>query len=394
MKVLIAGLGDLKEFGLKSLRDAGHFVGVIDLPHRIPINLCDWWRAGDRFSVDSMLEAASSAGFTWDAILCWEELSTDIARDVARKLGVPAPRMPAGHFRDKGVMHGRLREAGLPTPQLGVARTAAECERLGEGRFPLVVKPTDYGGSGGVRVVDDPRDLAAAFHAAATLSASGRVAVDRYVAGEEFSVEAVTWAPGDTQIVAVTEKHLTRPPYCVELGHVSPATVPETDRTALAAATVAALDALGMEAGVCHAEFRMSADGPVLMEIAGRPAGGQIPRLVELATGWNLNTAELAAVVGERTTPGTPAAECAAVRFFTGDGQTPFRHPVTLDDARRPPLLGTLRELRYTAAEGTVARVPRGPEDRLGYAILAGTRADVTTALGALDDGAKEYRGD
>ncbi|MEU9579610.1 ATP-grasp domain-containing protein [Streptomyces chilikensis] len=394
MRVLIAGLGDNKEFGLKSLQAAGHFVGVIDLPHRIPVNLCDWWRAGDRFSVDSMLEAANSAGFTWDAVLCWEELSTDIAREVARKLGVPGTRMPAGHFRDKGLMHGRLRELGLPTPQLGVARTPRECERLAEGRFPVVVKPTDYGGSGGVQVVLGPGGLAGAFASAAALSASGRVAVDRYVRGPEYSVEAVTWAPGDTQVLAVTEKHLTRPPYCVELGHVVPAALPDEDREALAAATVAALDALGMEAGVCHAEFRLTGEGPVLMEIAGRPAGGQIPRLVELATGWNLNLAELAAVVGERTRPGTPEAECAAVRCFVGDGETPFRHPVTVENASRPPLLGTLRELRYFTGEGAVHRVPRGPEDRLGHAILAGSRTEVLTALAALDQGAEVYRGD
>ncbi|MEU6405756.1 ATP-grasp domain-containing protein [Streptomyces sp. NPDC046985] len=394
MKVLIAGLGDNKEFGLKSLRDAGHFVGIIDLPHRVPANLCDWWRAGDRFSVDSMLEAANSAGFAWDAVLCWEELSTDIAREVARKLGVPAPRMPAGHFRDKGVMHGRLRAQGVPSPQLGVARTLEECVSLADGRFPVVVKPTDYGGSGGVQVVDDPRDLADAFRAAAALAASGRVAVDRYVTGTEYSVEAVTWAPGDSQILAITDKYLTRPPYCIEVGHVSPAAVSDAERALLSEATVRALDALGMEAGVSHAEFRMTETGPVLMEIAGRPAGGQIPRLVELATGWNLNTAELAAVAGTRITQGTPAAESSAVRFFVGDGRTPFRHPVTWETASLPPLAGALRELRYFAGEGTVARAPRGPEDRLGYAIFAGTREETAAALAALDDGTEEYRGD
>ena len=394
MRVLIAGLGDAKEFGLVSLREAGHFVGVIDLPHRIPINLCDWWRAGDRFSVDSMLEAASSAGFDWDAILCWEELSTDIAREVARKLGVPAPRMPEGHFRDKGVMHGRLRAEGLPTPQLGIARTVAECERLADGRFPVVVKPTDYGGSGGVQVVDAPAYLADAFRSAAVLSASGRVAVDRYVVGKEYSVEAVTWAPGDSQVLAITEKRLTRPPYCVEVGHVSPATVSTADRDRLTAATVSALQALGMEAGVSHAEFRMTDEGPALMEIAGRPAGGQIPRLVRLATGWNLNTAELAAVTGGRTAPAAPAAECAAIRFFVGDGRTPFHHPVTLDEASRQPLLGTLHELCYTAPEGTVPPVPSGPEDRLGHALFAGSHAQVAAAMAALDEGDEVYRGD
>jgi biotin carboxylase len=394
MRVLIAGLGDHKDFGLKSLRDAGCFVGVIDLPHRVPVNLVDWWRAGDRFSADSMLEAADSADFAWDAVLCWEELSTDVARTVARKLGVPGPRMPDGHFRDKGLMHGRLRELGLPTPQLGVAETPEACEQLAAGRFPVVVKPTDYGGSGGVSVVTEAAKLTEGFRAAAALSASGRVAVDRYIRGPEYSVEAVTWAPGETEILAIVEKRLTRPPFCVELGHLVPAPLEPDAREALAVATARILDALGMEAGVCHAEFRLTPEGPMLMEVAGRPAGGQIPRLVELATGWNINRAELAAVTGTRIGPGAAAEPFAAVRWFVGDGETPFSHPVTLENASRAPLLGTLRELRYFTGEGVVRRRPRGPEDRLGYAVFAGGRERIDAALSLLDQGEEAYHGE
>jgi biotin carboxylase len=394
MRVLIAGLGEKKEFGLRSLRDDGHFVGVIDLLHRIPIDLCDWWRAGDRFSVDSMLSAARSADFEWDAVLCWEELSTDIARDVAQKLGVPAPRMPTGHFRDKGVMHRRLREQGIPSPQIGVGRSLTECERLIDGVFPAVVKPTDYGGSGGVRIVYDPSEIAEAFESAVAASRNGWIAVDRYVSGTEYSVEAVTWAPGKTEIIAVTEKHLTRPPYFAEVGHVSPATLSSSDHALLERATIRVLEGLGMEAGVSHAEFRMSHDGPILMEVAGRPAGDQIPRLVALATGWNLYTAELGAVLGSPVSPDAPSAERAAIRFFVGDGRTPFRHPVTLDDAIVPPFSDVLHELSYYEAEGTVVEAPRGYGGRTGHAVLAGSRAEVTEALQILDNGAPVYRGD
>jgi biotin carboxylase len=302
--------------------------------------------------------------------------------------------MPAGHFRDKGTMHGRLRELGLPTPQLGVADTAPECARLADGRFPVVVKPADYGGSGGVCIVTEPAELAEAFRAAAALSATGRVVVDRYVLGPEFSVEAVTWEPGETEIMAIVEKQLTRPPYCVEVGHVVPATLPQEAATALTEATVRILAALGMEAGVCHAEFRLTADGPMLMEIAGRPAGGQIPRLVELATGWNINRAELAAVAGERVEPGVPVARFSAIRCFVGDGETPFAFPVTRENASREPLLGALRELKYFTGEGGVHREPRGPEDRLGYAIFAGTRTEIDAALAALSQGKAIYRGE
>lgn len=394
MRVLIAGLGEKKEFGLRSLRDAGHFVGVIDLAHRIPVSLVDWWRAGDRFSVDAMLAAAQSADFPWDAVLCWEELSTDLAREVAAKLGVPAPRMPAGHFRHKGTMHGRLRELGIPTPQLGVARDLAECERLIDGRFPAVVKPTDYGGSGGVRIVRGPDDMPDAFHFALEATRNGQVAVDRYVSGREYSVEAVTWAPGKTQIVAVTEKHLSRPPYFAEVGHASPAVLSDTDHEQLERATIQVLDGLGMEAGVSHSEFRMTPDGPILMEVAGRPAGDQIPRLVALATGWNLYLAELGAVVGAPGPPEQPAAELAAIRFFNGDGRTPFRHPVTLDEAIVPPFSEVLHELCYFEPEGVVTDAPRGIGGRNGHAVLAGSRERVREALRVLDNGAPIYQGD
>jgi hypothetical protein len=130
------------------------------------------------------------------------------------------------------------------------------------------------------------------------------------------------------------------------------------------------------------------------MEIAGRPAGGQIPRLVELATGWNIYRAELAAVVGERLCPAAAATPFAAIRSFVGDGETPFEFPVTLANAGCAPLLGALRELRYFTGEGTVHRVPRGPEDRLGYAIFAGDRPEIDAALAAVDREREIYRGE
>lgn len=67
---------------------------------------------------------------------------------------------------------------------------------------------------------------------------------------------------------------------------------------------------------------------------------------------------------------------------------------MTLENAGRPPPLGALRELRYSAGEGVVHRVPRGPEDRLGYAVFAGSRTEVAAALAALDEGVEVYRGD
>jgi hypothetical protein len=67
---------------------------------------------------------------------------------------------------------------------------------------------------------------------------------------------------------------------------------------------------------------------------------------------------------------------------------------VTLENAMVAPLSTVLYELRYSAGEGTVLSQPRGPDGRAGYALLAGSRADVTAAINILDDGAEIYRGE
>ena len=383
MRVLIAGLGEHKEFGLRSLRDAGHWVGVLEEPGRAPRDHVDWWAPAAYRDVDSVVAAARRGG-PWDALVCWEEVAIDVAHEAARRLALPGPRMPAGRFRDKAVMAERIRQAGLPSPRLGTAQSLERARELAGGHDTLVVKPADYGGSGGVRIVRGPADFDDAVRVALELSFSGRTVIDRFLPGPEYSVESVTWAPGDTQVLAVVENRTTPPPFCAETGQRVPARLPDADRDRLAAEAVRMLDTLGMECGVSHSEFKLTPGGPVLLEVAGRPAGDQIPRLVDLVTGWNIYVAEVAAVAGTRPRPAAPAAEAAAVHFFTGDGGPVAYRPIDVAEASAPPLRDTLFELRFWLAPDAPLRPPQDVDDRAGYAILAGTATDVDAAGAAL----------
>ena len=47
------------------------------------------------------------------------------------------------------------------------------------------------------------------------------------------------------------------------------------------------LDAVGIRNGCAHAEVMMTADGPKLVEVAARPAGGGHQMITKLATGSN-----------------------------------------------------------------------------------------------------------
>jgi D-alanine-D-alanine ligase len=81
-----------------------------------------------------------------------------------------------------------LQLSNLPTPPSYLAEPDREDahERHGEFGYPCVVKPADSGSSVGVTIVRDPVELVPAVELAAQFS--GRVLVERFVAGREVSV--------------------------------------------------------------------------------------------------------------------------------------------------------------------------------------------------------------
>ncbi|MDF5756211.1 ATP-grasp domain-containing protein [Spongiactinospora sp. TRM90649] len=382
MRVLIVGTGVRREFGLRSLRDAGHVVGIVDLLHRIPVEWCDRYSAANPRDTLEVVKAIETMDIPWDAVLCWEDSALDSAHAAAGRLGLPRPLMDSVCFRDKAAMHRRLRAASVPSAQLGDASDLAECVRLVRAAgFPAVVKPADGSGSSGVQIVREPGEVAAAFRAAAPRGHSGRVVVDRYLDGPEFSVESVSWGAGEHEIVGITEKTCTSPPYCVELAHYFPAEVPDDLAARIGQVVTDALTALGMRAGVSHAEVRVVDGTPYVIEVAGRPAGDFIPKLVRLATGRDLHLLELAAVTGTRAPEGEPSCQAAAVAFFQGEPDAVIARPDVHAVLADPVLGGAAIELAYWWRDGARAPMVRSSGDRLGHCVLAGRAEQVRQAL-------------
>jgi cyanophycin synthetase len=96
-----------------------------------------------------------------------------------------------------------LRAAGLPVPEGSVARTVEQAVVAARAiGYPVVVKPVDLGGSVGVFVdLRDEDEVRNAFAPAAAASVSGRVLVEKYVAGNEYRALIV-----NDQVVAVSHR--------------------------------------------------------------------------------------------------------------------------------------------------------------------------------------------
>ncbi len=314
------------------------------------------------------------------------EYSIGTASEVARQLGLPHPDPAAVRAcRDKHTQRVRLRDGGLPCPAFAVAHTVPEAvaaaARIG---FPVVVKPIAGSGSIGVRRCGSPAEVAAAAGfvletdpVELALPPQGAAVVEEYLDGAEYSVETL-----DEHVVGVTRKHLGPEPYFVETGHDFPAPLDPAARTAIGAAAVGALRALGLGWGAAHVELRLSAAGPRIVEVNPRLAGGMIPRMVQESTGIDMIFFQVARAAGRARVPVPSHHRAAAIRFLVAEEAGRIVEISGMPEARRVP--GVV-EVGLTREVGQDLVVRHSFQDRLGYVIASGS--DGGAAAHAADAG-------
>ncbi|MBF6209446.1 ATP-grasp domain-containing protein [Nocardia puris] len=255
-------------------------------------------------------------------VLCWDEPLVQPAADLAEEFGVPGLSATGVRgCRDKNRTRAVLTDAGLVQPLFELTTTpeqaGAAAERIG---YPVVVKPQALGASMGVVLARDHAELDTAFTTATGASTigdapfRGTAIVEEYAVGPEISVDAAVYK-GEYLPMFLARKRTGLEPYFEELGHLvdgaDPLLADETLLTTLAAAH----RALGVENGTTHTEVRLTARGPLIIEVNGRLGGDLIPFLGKIATGIDPGEVLVDVATGHRpaTTPTRRAA--AGIRF-------------------------------------------------------------------------------
>ncbi|MBC6451073.1 ATP-grasp domain-containing protein [Actinokineospora xionganensis] len=244
------------------------------------------------------------------AVLCVGDFFVEPVGVVADCLGVPG----AGSAASRISRNKMLQRTALPdfSPAFQVVTPADRTSPIApDMTFPVVVKPVARFSSLGVRQVHKAEDLPGVL---ATYPEDETVLVESRVVGPEFSVEALT-QNGEVLWSGVTAKRTNESGgiFFTEMGHTSPAELSDADERALVEANAKVLRRLGFRDGISHAEFRLSADGPVMMEIATRLPGDGITFLWELATGEPLEPVMLDLALGEPTAYPAPRRRACQV---------------------------------------------------------------------------------
>lgn len=313
-----------------------------------------------------------------DALLTFSDYYVAIVAETAARLGLRyLDPVAARTCRDKHATRQALRQAGLPVPEFHLASTLEEAARLsGEVSYPCVVKPVNESSSKGVLRVENAAGLLAHFREiqgwrenARRQPMTGQVLVESLLAGPEFSVETFTLERGRTEVLGITAKHLSTPPFFVEMGHDFPAVLDGAVAERLTDAVLAALESVGYNFGPAHTEVRLTPKGPVVVEINPRLAGGMIPELVRLALGIDLLGALFDHLSGRSVDLRPTRDEWASIRFLTVPRHGRLAAVAGVEEARR---LVTVREVHLSTRPGGEVRPAEEATHRLGHVIASG----------------------
>jgi biotin carboxylase len=273
-------------------------VKAIDMPEA----LADYWnyRLGIDFAdTDAATRAIVefAAQEPLGAIVSVDDSASLLAAQASAALGLPHNSVETAEAaRNKHVMRTLLAQGGVPVPEFRLCSTDDDPRRLAaQVEYPCVVKPLRLSGSRGVMRADDADQFVATVDRLKRLldsidpSPQARpFLVERFIPGFEVALEGVL-DRGRLKVLALFDKpDPLDGPFFEETIYVTPSRLPAETQAAIARCASDAARALGLREGPMHAELRVNAAGPWIVEVAGRSIGGLCSKTLRFGTNVSL----------------------------------------------------------------------------------------------------------
>ena len=207
---------------------------------------------------------------------------------IAEKLGLTSNNPENSKIcTNKYEMRKAFEKAGVRVPKFKNVGIGEKID-LEEFRMPVIVKPTDRSGSRGITKVDKKEEIKEAVKNAIDNSFEKRAIIEEFIGGHEYSCECISFH-GKHQFLAITRKFTTGAPHFIETGHIQPSGLTEEQERIVKYEIFKALDALKIENGPSHSEFKIDTDGNIgIIEIGARMGGDCIGSdLVKISTGYD-----------------------------------------------------------------------------------------------------------
>ncbi|MFI9562377.1 ATP-grasp domain-containing protein [Streptomyces rishiriensis] len=301
------------------------------------------------------------------------------AEAVALDLGLTAPGTGvAALLRDKARTHEVLdKSPSLRSPWARLNGPEDALRVAGAAGWPLILKPVDGSASLGVLKVDGPEDLDDAWQRVRDTLRNGHryhevlpvtgYLVEPFAVGEEFSVE--TFSRGGAHEVRAVVRKLVGGAF-VETGHLVPADLDAGRRRAVVDRVTAFLDHVGLCEGPAHTEVIVGETGVHLVESHARTGGDEIPALLTLVTGRDMEADMLAHACGLPLPPPVrPLGAAAVKRYLLADRAG---RVAAVDGTAEATALPGVHSVRVWTGPGDTVRPATASWERLGEIVAVG----------------------
>ncbi|MDF1565412.1 MAG: ATP-grasp domain-containing protein [Deltaproteobacteria bacterium] len=298
-------------------------------PHADRSIFADVVEVADCFSVPQLIEAIERLrarhGQPHRIVGVLEPLQVQLAKARAHFGVEGTDEDTADLFRDKARMKDRLRQAGLPVARhalLGDAGEAAAFEAsVG---YPMVVKPPAGMGAKATFRVRSGDELRAAL-TGMSASAAHPILAEEFLQGEEGSFDTITLG-GVVQHSSIS-RYLPTPLEVLENPWIQwrcvlPAQIDGPEYDEVRRVGTAAIEILGLRDGFTHMEWFRRADGSIAIgEIAQRPPGANITRMIGLADDFDPYRAWARAVIDGAFDGPHPRRHAVGCAYLRGMGR-------------------------------------------------------------------------
>jgi len=225
-----------------------------------------------------------------DRLVALDEFDVEAAALLREHMRLPGlGQTISRRFRDKLAMRDAARQAGIAVPEFtGVFHYDEVRAFLRDVPGPWLLKPRMNASAIGIKPISSADELWPILDELGDLQSD--YVLERFVAGEVFHVEGVTW--GGKLLCSIPSQYGKPPMQTMHQGGVfTTRTLPmnSPDAKGLVQVHKRLIKAFGLGDGVTHTEFiKSAADGKFyFLETAARVGGAYIADMVELATGVN-----------------------------------------------------------------------------------------------------------
>lgn len=246
----------------------------------------------------SVVNAIKELNVEFDAVVCWDEVLTHIADDLAKELNLsPISNLDSQPFRYKDRMRIVCEAMGIKVPRYKIVNNYLDTNKLINWSFPLIIKPTSFLSSIGVKKVNTFFELQqvasqmlnikfpvyignSVYELGDMYGLEPRILVEEYIEGEEYSLEGIV-VEEQYYPLGITKKITDEAQFVDEIGHIFPAKLEKELEQNIHNWGKKLHSALKLNNIASHTEFKIDKNGEIiLIEIGARIGGDLIPRLM------------------------------------------------------------------------------------------------------------------